>query len=170
MLIIFGGLPGTGKTSIAREVAKRLGAVYLRIDTIEQAMRESGNMTGAMDDAGYRAAYALTEENLRIGNTVVADSVNPLKITREHWRDVARRAKVAALEVEVICSDEGKHRRRVEVRVPDVAGLKLPTWEDVKNREYEPWVGGHLVVDTAKESVEEGVLKIERMIRMRCES
>jgi hypothetical protein len=26
------------------------------------------------------------------------------------------------------------------------------------------------VVDTAKESVEEGVLKIERMIRMRCES
>jgi predicted kinase len=35
MLIIFGGLPGTGKTTISKEVAKRLKAVYLRVDTIE---------------------------------------------------------------------------------------------------------------------------------------
>ncbi|CAM3662066.1 AAA family ATPase [Legionella longbeachae] len=34
MLVIFGGLPGTGKSSIARELAKHLKAVYLRIDTV----------------------------------------------------------------------------------------------------------------------------------------
>ena len=39
MLIIFGGLPGSGKSTIARALALRLGAVYLRIDTIEQAIR-----------------------------------------------------------------------------------------------------------------------------------
>jgi SpoVK/Ycf46/Vps4 family AAA+-type ATPase len=33
VFIIFCGLPGTGKTTLARELARRLGAVYLRIDT-----------------------------------------------------------------------------------------------------------------------------------------
>ena len=39
MLIIFSGLPGSGKSTIARALARRLRAVYLRIDTIEQAIR-----------------------------------------------------------------------------------------------------------------------------------
>lgn len=38
MLIIFGGLPGTGKTTIARELARQTGAMHLRIDSIEQAI------------------------------------------------------------------------------------------------------------------------------------
>jgi len=45
-LIAFGGLPGTGKTLIAREVAREVNAVYVRIDSIEQASRASG----AQDD------------------------------------------------------------------------------------------------------------------------
>ena len=40
-LIIFGGLPGTGKTTLARKLANDLGATYLRIDTIERALRGS---------------------------------------------------------------------------------------------------------------------------------
>jgi predicted kinase len=35
ILIIFGGLPGTGETTLARALAEQLGAVFLRIDTIE---------------------------------------------------------------------------------------------------------------------------------------
>ena len=42
MLIIFGGLPGVGKTSIARALAQKIGAVHLRIDTIEQAILDAG--------------------------------------------------------------------------------------------------------------------------------
>jgi predicted kinase len=38
ILIIFGGLPGTGKTTLAKALAHRLSAAYLRIDTVEQAM------------------------------------------------------------------------------------------------------------------------------------
>ena len=40
MLIAFGGLPGVGKTTLAKALAKRQAAVYLRIDTIEQAVRD----------------------------------------------------------------------------------------------------------------------------------
>jgi predicted kinase len=42
MLIVLRGLPGVGKTAIARELARTLGAVHLRIDSIEQALRSAG--------------------------------------------------------------------------------------------------------------------------------
>jgi predicted kinase len=37
VLVVFGGLPGTGKTSVARRVADALGATFVRIDSIELA-------------------------------------------------------------------------------------------------------------------------------------
>jgi predicted kinase len=46
MLIVFAGLPASGKSSIARALAQDLGAVWLRIDSIEQAIRESGAVLG----------------------------------------------------------------------------------------------------------------------------
>lgn len=42
MLIAFGRLPGTGKATVAKNLARKLGAVYLRIDTLEQAFIASG--------------------------------------------------------------------------------------------------------------------------------
>jgi Cdc6-like AAA superfamily ATPase len=84
-LIAFGGLPGTGKTVIAREVAREVNAVYVRIDSIEQAIRASGVLHRTIDDAGYRVAYVIAEDNLRMGRTVVADCVNPIQITRDAW-------------------------------------------------------------------------------------
>jgi predicted kinase len=120
MLIILGGLPGVGKTAIARELARKLGAVYVRIDSIEQAIHNAGGVTGPMNDSGYRIAYAIAADNLLLGRTVIADCVNPLGITREAWRDVARNAEVGSIEIEVKCSDCDEHRRRVENRSTDI--------------------------------------------------
>src|SRR5688572_33309530 len=92
MLVVFGGLPGTGKTTLARQVADRLGATYLRIDTIEQALRSALGLGDDVGSAGYDIAYAVSEINLTLGRTVVADCVNPLPVTRAAWRDVAARA------------------------------------------------------------------------------
>ena len=78
MLIAFAGLPGTGKTTVARALARRLAAVYLRIDTLEQAFLASGSSGADIGPAGYLAAYAVAADNLRLGLTVVADSVNAL--------------------------------------------------------------------------------------------
>jgi predicted kinase len=165
MLIIFGGLPGVGKTAIALELARVTGAVHLRIDSIEQAIRTSGIGKRPLDDAGYRVAYAVAEDNLRIGRTVIADSVNPLRVTREAWAAVANRAGVRAVEIEVECSDVDEHQRRVESRISDIPGFELPTWEDVAGREYHPWDGEHLVIDTAGRSVAQNVDFICRVLR-----
>ena len=91
MLLIFGGLPAVGKTAIAAGLARGVEAVHLRIDSIEQALRDSGVEIAGPE--GYVVAYAVAEDNLRLGRTVIADSVNPVEVTRAAWRDVARRGR-----------------------------------------------------------------------------
>jgi predicted kinase len=166
MLIIFGGLPGIGKTTIARELASQLGAIYVRIDSIEQAIRDSGTVRQPLNDTGYRVAHAIAEDNLRLGRTVIADSVNPIQLTRDAWIGVAHRAQVGAAEVEVICSDPQQHRQRVETRPADISGLRLPTWEEVVSREYEPWERKHIVIDTTGRSVAESVKQLREALAM----
>jgi predicted kinase len=158
VLVIFGGLPGVGKTTIAQELARQIGAMHIRIDSIEQAIRDCAAVVAPhLDEAGYRVGYAVARDNLRIGRTVVADSVNPLRVTRDAWREVGQNAQVDTIEIEIICSDCGEHRSRVEQRQGDISGLRLPTWEEVVSREYHPWNREHIVIDTANRSVAESV-------------
>ena len=157
----------TGKTTIARETARQLGAVHVRIDSIEQAVRESGVVVVSLDDAGYRVGYAIAEDNLRLGHTVIADSVNPLSATRDAWVDVANRAAVGFVEVEIICSDPQEHRRRVETRLADVPGLRLPTWLDVVAREYHAWDRERTVIDTAGKSLKHNLATLRGVLDSR---
>ena len=150
---------------IARELAPQIGAMHLRIDSIEQAVRDYGAVP--LNDVGYCNGCAIAEDNLRIGRTVVADSVNPLACARDAWVEVEKRARVNAVESEVKCSDLNEHRRRVETRSSDIAGFRLPTWEEVLSREYQPWNREHLVIDTADCAVEKSVRVIREQLSNR---
>jgi predicted kinase len=151
VLIVFGGLPGTGKTTVSRELTRRLAATYLRIDAIEQTLRGAGHTVGTM---GYAIANALAAENLELGRIVIADCVNPVLASRIGWRQTASQRSARIAEIEVVCSDLALHRQRVESRTSDINGLKLPTWEEIVNRDYEPWDREHLVLDTADSSLD----------------
>jgi predicted kinase len=159
-LIVFAGLPGVGKTTLARALAQAEGALHVRVDSIEQAMRDGGG--GGEDDAGgdgrgeddvgprgYLVAYAVARDNLALGRVVVADGVNPVAATREAWRAVAASTGAPLLEVEIVCSDAAEHRRRVETRAIDIPGLAPPDWAATQVRLYESWDTPPLVIDTA---------------------
>jgi predicted kinase len=165
LLIVFGGLPGTGKTTLARAIAQEMVATYLRVDTIEQALRSSGLIAGDIGPAGYLAAYALAENNLKLGQSVVADSVNPLTVTRDAWRRVAEEAGATIVEIEVACSDPIEHRRRVETRAIDIPGLIPPTWQEVVDRDCEPWDRRRILLDTANRSVEDSLIELRQAIK-----
>ena len=157
MLIVLGGLSGVGKTSVARQLARRLNAVHSQVDSIEQAVRESGVTVVSLDDAGYRVGYAVADDNLRLGHTVIADSVNPVPVTRDAWLEVANRMKVTVVEVEVKCSDRLEHRRRAEQRLREEPRLNGPTRQAVVSRDYRDWDRDHMVVDTAGRTIEQTV-------------
>ena len=68
-------------------------------------------------------------------------------------RSVAERPGVAALDVEIVCSDAAEQRRRVEPREPDIAGHALPTWQDIVEGAYCASDRDRLVVDSAASDV-----------------
>lgn len=103
MLLIFSGLPASGKTTISKRVAHELGSAYIRVDTIVQTLREVG--LNRVHGEGYELAYSVVADNLSLELSVVADSVNPVEITRSAWRAIGVRAKVPVLEIEIVCSD-----------------------------------------------------------------
>ncbi|MGE3348747.1 MAG: AAA family ATPase [Ramlibacter sp.] len=148
MLIVFAGLPGTGKTTLAREFARRRSAVHLRIDSFEQALRRASPQAGD-SAAGYAAAQAVAADNLRLGHCVVADAVNAAPEARRGWAAVAAGALVPCHWVEVVCTDRAEHRRRVEAREPDIAGHTLPRWDAIEAMAWTPLDGEVLRLDTA---------------------
>lgn len=147
ILYIFSGLPGSGKSTLSQQIARHVNAVYLRIDTIEQALRDLCAFD--VQGEGYRLAYRIAADNLQLGIDVVADCCNPIELTRREWEQVALQAHARYVNIEVICSDAGEHRTRVETRLSAVPGLKQPTWEEVAGREYHDWTVDRIVVDTA---------------------
>jgi predicted kinase len=152
-LIVFSGLPGTGKTTVSKALAARLCAIYLRIDTIEQAMKAAGAVQ--IGPAGYAVANALAEANLLLGHSIVADCVDPVRESRIGWKDVAARASARLFNIQLICSDAAEHKRRVEERATDIPGLVPPTWDAVMRREFEARDDDYLLLDTASLSPEE---------------
>ncbi|NJK73415.1 MAG: AAA family ATPase [Microcoleus sp. SU_5_6] len=152
-LYIFLGLPGTGKTTLSQALAKQISAVYLRIDTIEQAMRDLCSID--VQSEGYCLAYRIAADNLRLGISVVADSCNPIELTRRAWENVALQCHAKYVNIEVICSDRSEHRDRIETRASSIPGLRLPTWQDVENRDFQPWSGNRIVIDTSGQSEKE---------------
>lgn len=145
-LVVFCGLPGVGKSSLSRRVADRLGATYLRIDTIEAAI-VSTLMPFHGNPVGYVVAGRVAADQLRAGRSVVADAVNGVTDAHRGWLSVARECGVPIGFVVVTCSDSAEHRRRVESRTAEMPGQGIPTWEQVLNRRWDSLLHGHLVVD-----------------------
>src|SRR5271156_2137280 len=123
VLVVISGLPATGKTTVASALACRTGLTYVRVDSIEQAIRRYGVLSGP---EGYSVGYAVAADQLRLGHGVIAECVNPLAVTRNAWRAGAAEHAADLVEVEVVCADPAEHRRRAGSRTPDIPGLYQP--------------------------------------------
>ena len=151
MLIVMAGLPGSGKSSIADALGRRLPAPVVSVDPIEAAMLRAGVSRGEPTGlAAYVVAEAVADSALSLGQTVIVDAVNAVEAARRQWRELAVRHATALEIIEVICSDPIVHRRRLEGRSRGIEGFQEPSWEAVEllRNEYEPWIDRRLVLDS----------------------
>ncbi|MEI8656430.1 AAA family ATPase [Vibrio sp. Hal054] len=152
VLYIFSGLPVSGKSTLAKLLAAKTRSVYLRIDTVEQGLRELCNFK--VEGEGYRLSYRIIRDNLELGINCISDSCNPIELTRLEWQEIATSVGAKFVNVEVSCSDGREHEVRVNTRKNEVPNLKLPNWQQVQNRHYEAWKTDVIKIDTAGKSIE----------------
>jgi predicted kinase len=153
-LIIFSGLPGTGKSALAEAFGRELGIPVYAKDWLEATLRRAGvvappdNPT-ALGYAGYELLTTLATRQLHLGQSAILDSVAALERIRQQWRNLARQYGARWQVVECVCSDESLHRTRLEVRERGIPGWHELTWVEVERVKgyYEAWTEQRLVLD-----------------------
>ncbi len=144
-----------GKSTVARALARRTGAVHVRVDSIEQSLVDAGLDTHPSARAGTaragrrpRPAARRAHRRRRRGQRGRGG--------RAGWRAAAAAAGAPLLEVELVCTDRVTHESRVTGRVVDVPGLVPPTWDEVAGAAPEAWTAD-LRLDTGRLTVEGSV-------------
>lgn len=124
-LIIFSGLPGAGKSSLAENVGRELCIPVFASDWLQAALKRS-QLGDAGEKrigfAGYELLTTLAERQLMLGQSAILDSVASIEGVREQWRALVLKYGADWKVIECVCSDETIHRQRLENRQRHIPG------------------------------------------------
>lgn len=150
-IYIFSGLPGVGKTTLAKQLAQALTNVaYFRVDTVEYYLKKAYSQE--LNKQGYEIVYYQAKENLELGKSVIIDCCNPILESRELWNSLSKINDTKVINIEIICSDIQAHQNRIETRYKSNPN-KYPTWQDVVNRDYQSWKEDIIRIDTGETDI-----------------
>ena len=168
-LIVFAGLPGSGRSTVAEGLSRSLSIPLFPVDPIEAAMWRDGLARAETGIAAYGVAIALADEHLRLGHSVIVDAVNPVEAPRAAWRSLAVKYRADLKIIECVCADETVHRMRIEARIRDIDGMPEVSWARVLRRraEYQPWTDQRLTLDTSVEAPERLLTAVLGFLRQR---
>lgn len=89
-LIIFSGLPGTGKSTLAEELGKHFTIPVFAKDWLEATLLRSelmpSNPEKPLGSAGYQLLTTLAERQLMLGQSIILDSVASTGTIRSTWK------------------------------------------------------------------------------------
>ena len=143
-LVIFSGLPGTGKTTLALLAAHTLRIPLLAIDDVVAAIPDHmGRHAEPFWEDMIRILLNLVEFQLEQGFSVVVDSVF-MGEDRYQAQEIADRYAAAFRPIYTHLSDEAVWEERVCRRVetaPAEIKDKIATWERIQRQRkyFHPW-------------------------------
>jgi len=90
MLVLITGLPGTGKSTIAMHLARRLRATVLRTDVIRKQLFPQPKYTEEEKELVYKVTFLIAEYLLRAGKNVILDGTFYKRSLRQRVYQLAR--------------------------------------------------------------------------------
>lgn len=152
-LIVFSGLPGTGKSALAERVGRELCIPVFAKDWLEATLLRCEvtptKREKPLGSAGYHLLTILAERQLMLGQSVILDSVASTKSIRTTWKELAEKYITRWFVIECICSQEKVHRARLSKRRRDIPGWHELAWSEVERVRgyYLPWEEDRLILD-----------------------
>ena len=143
------GEPGSGKSTIARELRRALGAIVLDKDVIKAALLRSGVGEAQAAPAAYEAFFELAADLAAQGRSLVLD--NPVNWPRieEKWIRVAKRHSATRVMIECVCADRTELARRLAARQSLESQPRVPLAPRKAAIDFEP-ASPRLVLDTRR--------------------
>ncbi len=162
--VLMRGFPGTGKSTIARAIAAALHAPLIDRDILRQ---KAVNLFGNLPQVGrfsYELMFALVEEQLRLGLSVIVDTPLTYRTTYEQAKELARSFQTPMLVVHCQCPPEVQ-RRRLEGRKGKVSEFQITSWEEWMQWKprFENFDDGGCVIDTSN-PLDDSLAKVMRTI------
>ncbi|HOY07244.1 MAG TPA: AAA family ATPase [Saprospiraceae bacterium] len=143
MLLLFTGLPGSGKTTLARAYAASCNAVHFNSDTLRQEMGLKGKYGPQDKEKVYDALLHRTKDSLQSGKTVVVDSTFYKESIRAPFRRIALALNVPIYWIEVVAQEEVIRERLQHPRPDSEADFSI--YQKIRDA-YEPLSEPHLTL------------------------
>jgi aminoglycoside phosphotransferase family enzyme/predicted kinase len=172
-LVLLGGLPGTGKSTLAAGLADALGAMLIRSDEVRKelaGLRPDQPAPAAFGEGLYRAAATAatygemlrrTEVALALGESVVLDASWTAERRRAEARDVGARTQADVLELRCSApSDVAARRMRRRLAAGGEPSDATPEIAAQMALAEDPWPTA-VVVDTSSGPAESLVKALE---------
>lgn len=163
-LVIFSGLPGVGKSTLANRLARELRWPLLKIDDVIGDVPENAGIE--FWDSKVDVLLDLVNTQLELGLDVIVDSVF-MNMDRQHAQELAHKYQVHFRPIYVFMSDDKVWKERVTKRFDDMDDKDAATWERIQHQRehFQTWLPDTALFIDSINSVEENFARVSDFVK-----